>query len=154
MPRAIWKKASWRQHRLLFGALVGGCTLLLLGALLVSAHEARLHTLQLARIAAVTAIDKDMMYRNWNSGHAAVYVSVTAETPPNPYLADIPERDIVTPSGRPLTLMNPAYMTRQAMEIKNKEMGIQQHMTSLNPLRPENAADPWETETFVPRPVV
>ena len=35
-----------------------------------------------------------------------VYVPVTPESPPNPYLAQIPERDIVTPSGRPLTLRN------------------------------------------------
>lgn len=45
--------------------------------------------------------------RLWNARHGGVYALVTDETQPNPYLiAD--ERDISTPSGRRLTLINPA----------------------------------------------
>jgi hypothetical protein len=51
---------------------------------------------------------KDILYRRWNAMHGGVYVPVTKETQPNPYLYDIPERDITTPSGKRLTLMNPA----------------------------------------------
>jgi hypothetical protein len=59
-------------------------------------------------------------------------------------MADIPERDITTPSGRRLTLSNPAYRTRQIHEQGKIKFGLIEHITSLNPIRPQNAADHWE----------
>ena len=103
------------------------------------------HITSLAKIWAETAFEKDIQYRLWNARHGGVYAPVTKSTPPNPYLADIPERDITTPSGRELTLVNPAYMTRQVMELALVRNTILGHITSLNPLRPENQADEWET---------
>ena len=63
------------------------------------------------------AYAKDTLYRRWNTQHGGVYVPVTEDTPPNPYLRDVPERDITTPSGRQLTLLNHAYMIRQVYEM-------------------------------------
>ena len=74
-------------------------------------------TLEEARVQADITFVKDILYRRWNAMHGGVYVPATEETPPNPYLSHIPERDIVTPSGKQLTLMNPAYMTRQVNEM-------------------------------------
>jgi signal transduction histidine kinase len=105
-------------------------------------------TLEEARVQADITFVKDILYRRWNAMHGGVYVPVTEETPPNPYLSSIPERDIATPSGRRLTLMNPAYMTRQVNEMMKEEYGVRGHITSLNPIRPENAADPWEREAL------
>ena len=102
-------------------------------------------TLDNARIQARVAYEKDMLYRRWNAGHGSVYVPVTKETQPDPYLSDLPERDITTPSGKRLTLMHPAYMTRQAYELAEKESGVYGHITSLKPIRPQNAPDLWET---------
>jgi PAS domain S-box-containing protein len=59
-------------------------------------------------------------------------------------LTNVVERDLVTPSGRRLTLMNPAYMTRQVHELEVQESGRLGHITSLKPLRPENAPDAGE----------
>ncbi len=87
---------------------------------------------------------RDLVYRRWATIHGGVYVPAAPETPPNPYLAHIPERDIRTPSGKTLTLMNPAYMTRQVHELGFKQYGLRGHITSLKPLRPENAPDEWE----------
>lgn len=87
---------------------------------------------------------KDILYRGWASGHGGIYVPITAETPVNPHLLNVAERDVTTPSGRRLTLVNPAYMTRQVFELRKKGYGIQGHITSLNPVRPENSADSWE----------
>jgi len=92
--------------------------------------------------------DKDLLYRRWSAIHGGVYVPVTPETPPNPYLEHAAERDITTPSGRQLTLMNPAYMTRQVYTFSQKESAIRGHLTSLKPLRPENRADPWEVQAL------
>ncbi len=85
--------------------------------------------------------------RSWNSLHGGVYVSVTEETQPNPYL-DIPERDIKTETGKLLTLINPAYMTRQIAELASARDQVQFHITSLKPLRPANAATQWETHAL------
>ncbi len=117
---------------------------LAIGALLAwNLKSANEQVLDLVRVQARTAYDKDVLYRFWNSSHKFVYVPVSPETPPNPYLK-VPERDISTPDGIPLTMMNPAYMTRQANELGIERIGIYGHLTSLNPLRPGNAPDPWE----------
>jgi PAS domain S-box-containing protein len=60
----------------------------------------------------------------------------------------VPERDIVTPSGRRLTLLNPAYMTRQVYELAQASGLPRGHLTSLKPLRPENTPDPWEKKAL------
>lgn len=102
-----------------------------------------------ARAEARAAFGRDMLYRRWASSHGGVYVPVTDKTQPNPYLSYITERDITTPSGKALTLINPAYMTRQVYELAEKQENVGRgHITSLNPLRPENAPDPWETKAL------
>ncbi|MEW6427578.1 MAG: DUF3365 domain-containing protein [Thermodesulfobacteriota bacterium] len=91
-----------------------------------------------------SSFDKDILYRHWGAMHGGVYVPVSATTPPNPYLVAIPDRDVVTTSGKRLTLVNPAYMTRQVYEFAEDRYKVRGHITSLDPLRPENAADAWE----------
>lgn len=75
--------------------------------------------------------------RMWNADHDGVYVPITEETPPNPYLDD-PQRDLTTVNGIRLTKINPAYMTRQLAEIAAQSEGVTFHLISLDPLRPEN----------------
>ncbi|MCA8977481.1 MAG: DUF3365 domain-containing protein, partial [Planctomycetes bacterium] len=87
-------------------------------------------------------------YRRWNALHGGVYVPVTETTPPNPLL-DVEERDLVTPSGRRLTMVNPAYMTRQVHALGAELTGAQGHLTSLRPVREANAADPWERASLL-----
>ena len=72
-----------------------------------------------------------------------VYGEISQNNQPNPYLvAD--EKNITTPGGKKLTMINPAYMTRQVHEIALQDSNIIGHITSLNPIRPENFADEWE----------
>ncbi len=85
--------------------------------------------------------------REWNARHGGVYGLMDAGTPANPYL-DVPERDLTTPAGRRLTLLNPAYMTRQLGEVIHQQTGIRIHITSLNPLNPDNAARDWEVDAL------
>jgi PAS domain S-box-containing protein len=123
-------------------------TIIVAISLIWHSFHTKKETMEAARIQARVAYEKDIIYRRWNAGHGGVYVPVTKETQPNPYLSDVPERDITTPSGKSLTLMNPAYMTRQAHELEKQKLGVRGHITSLNPIRPENAPDPWETEAL------
>lgn len=85
--------------------------------------------------------------RLWNSNHNGVYVPITKENKPNKYLEDS-LRDVTTTDGIELTKVNPAYMTRQISELINSNYDLQYRMTSLNPLRPENEADDWETKAL------
>lgn len=57
--------------------------------------------------------NKDLVFRRWSAMQGGVYIPPSPNTPPNPYLEDIPKRDVVTTDGQKLTLVNPAYMTRQ-----------------------------------------
>ena len=110
-------------------------------------HQIRKGILELARSQARVAYEKDLLYRRWNASYGGVYVPVTDRSSPNPYL-HTPERDIATSSGLRLTLMNPAYMTRQVHELAAQVYGVQGHITSLSPIRPANAPDPWEREAL------
>ena len=91
--------------------------------------------------------EKDVLFRLWSAKHGGVYVPVSESTPPNPYLK-VPNRD-VTIGGKAYTLMNPAYITRQVYEMAKDRLSIQGHLTSLNPIRPENLADPWEKKALL-----
>lgn len=81
--------------------------------------------------------DQIVVSRSWNAMHGGVYVPVTKETQPNPYLED-PLRDIKVNDKLLLTKVNPAFMTRQLSEIAEKQQGIHFHITSLKPIRPAN----------------
>ena len=85
--------------------------------------------------------------REWNARHGGVYVAQTDQVPPNPYLSH-PARDLETTDGRRLTMINPAYMTRQIAELAAAVEGIRLHITSLDPIRPDNRPDPWEAEAL------
>ncbi len=102
---------------------------------------------EIALIEAKDSFKKDVAYRRWNAMQGAVYVPVSKYTLPNPYLT-IPERDVVTKDGKRLTMVNPAFMTRQVHELMHKDSGILGHITSLNPIRPENKPDAWEANAL------
>ena len=76
-----------------------------------------------------------LLIKAWAGEHGGVYVPVTEKTPPNPFLSHVPERDITTPSGRRLTLMNPACVTCQVHERGGAQFGLRGHITSLTLLR-------------------
>ncbi len=98
----------------------------------------------LAQSAANAFFQQVVISRQWNASHGGVYVPVTSTTQPNKYLP-AKGRDLITNNGLKLTKINPSYMTRQIAELAQiKENGIQFHITSLKPIRPENKATEWE----------
>jgi len=90
-----------------------------------------------------TFFKKFLLTRFWNAMHGGVYVVITEDTPPNPYLED-PLRDVTTLEGVRLTKMNPSYMTRQIAQIAAQKGEFHFHITSLDPIRPANKPDQWE----------
>ena len=55
----------------------------------------------------------DMEYRNWVIHSGGIYVPVGGRVTPSPWLSHVPERDITTPSGKQLTLLNSSYVVRR-----------------------------------------
>ncbi len=125
---------------LVFSVLWGGFVFYLYD----SSHEDYQESLlQQALVEARVAWGRDMHSRRWVASMGGLYVKITDEVRPNPYL-DVPKRDVVTTDGDRLTLINPAYMARMMHEMLLKEANCKAHITSLRPIRPENEADAWE----------
>lgn len=129
--------------RLYLALLVAFYSLALAFSLSVSTRNAAEEHETLALSIARSFFQQVVVTRRWNALHGGVYVPVTQDTQPNPYLED-PRRDIVTTDGLKLTKLNPAFMTRLISDVMKTEHGVQLHMTSLKPIRPENAPDGWE----------
>jgi hypothetical protein len=138
---------SWKLNLLLVAALAswtGFIISMVLGERAAEQTFARELALQEAK----GSYNKDLVYRRWAARQGGVYVKPSLHTQPNPYLSHLPDRDLTSLSGIELTLVNPAYMTRQVHELAEQQYGALGHITSLNPLRPENAPDAWEGETL------
>ena len=145
--RGMTASHAFRVERYLWAVLAAWAGVVAL-SVMWNARQVRRDTLELARLQARVGYQKDVLYRRWNANRGPVYVAENEETAANPYLSGVPERDIATPSGKRLTMVNPAYMTRQVHEMTERESGVRGHITSLNPVRPGNAADPWETKAL------
>lgn len=107
-------------------------------------HSAKKEQETVALQAARSFFHQITVTRTWNDNHGGVYVVVTDEIQPNPYLKD-PLRDIEVNENLKLTKINHAFMTRQLSEIAEQQEGIHFHITSLLPLRPENKPTPRES---------
>ncbi len=123
-------------------------TLAIISSLVWNISRQKSQTLEIAMNEAKAVYEKDILYYRWAAGHNGVYVPITDKTSPNPYLEHLPEHKIVSASGKKLTLVNPEYMIRQVYEMQKKQHGTLGHITSLDPIRPENNANIWETEAL------
>ena len=135
--------------RRLFWGIIVVWTAILTVAVVVDWNNTQDATMDLALSEARSHLNRDQVFRLWAATLGGFYVQVSDYTPPNPYLAHIPERDIETPSGTKLTLMNPAYALRHMNENFAGLFSDPGHITSLNPLRPQNKPDDWEREALL-----
>ena len=133
-----------RQLLAVFAAFVLLAALLSATLAVRGAHQ---RNLELAEVLARSTFESVVAARKWNAMHGGVYVPVTERFQPNPYLED-PLRDLTTTDGMRLTKINPAYMTRLIAGIDAQGHGVRVHLTSLRPLRPGNAPDPWERQAL------
>ena len=108
----------------------------------IARNEQR-HTIELVAHQGRAVFNQIVVTRAWNAAHGGIYAPADRRNPPNPYL-ETSGRDLTTTDGRRLTLINPAYMTRQISDIAAAAENVRFHITSLNPLRPENQPDLWE----------
>ena len=134
-----------KQSHLIF--VISGWIIVILLSWIWNINSIRKKTLDLVENKAQAFFNEVEITRLWNAQHGGVYVPVTEEIRPNQYL-NVPNRDITTTTGIELTLVNPAFMTRQISELAMTNSYIQYHITSLKPIRPANKADNWETNAL------
>lgn len=86
----------------------------------------------------------ELAFHHWSAQEGGVYAPVTEKVQPDPILAKIDERDISTPSGRKLTLIKPSLMMSELEQSASDGANFKSHLAAIEPLREENAPDPWE----------
>ncbi len=111
-------------------------------------YQSKQQYFNLALQSARSFFQQILITREWSALHGGVFVPVTEKTPPNPYLKVV-LRDIKISDDLLLTKLNPSYITRQLSEIASTKNGIQFHITSLDPIRPQNAATSWEKNVLL-----
>ncbi|MGX9726014.1 MAG: hybrid sensor histidine kinase/response regulator [Candidatus Electronema sp. VV] len=97
-------------------------TLLVNGSLCLFARSEWNNLKFIGREIGLTAIRKDYIYQVWNSGHGGMHAADNSSTAP----------------------INPARMTREVYQLEERRYGIRGNITSLQPLRADNAPDDWE----------
>ena len=125
-----------------------GWTVLVLSSAFWNINNLKDQAVFLATSEARANWNKDQAFRRWATRHGGIYVESDKNTPPNPYLSHLPERDVVTTSGIKLTLMNPAYMMRQVFEHFDELYGIKGKITAQILMNPLNKPDPWELKAL------
>lgn len=124
-------------------------TLLLLIVLVWNCYQVREGVHKQAIVALRNTVDNDMAFRAWATEHGGVYVPITANTTPNPYLTDVNKTIFTACDGSQVyTLLNPAYIMRQVYALRLENTGLYNRLTSLDAINPINAADAWEAQAL------
>jgi signal transduction histidine kinase/ActR/RegA family two-component response regulator len=115
-------------------------------------HNVSNQAMEMAYAEARANLNKDITFRRWGTLHGGVYVPITETQQPVEWLSHVPGREATTADGKKLTLLNPASMLRQMMDLYTTDYGIRGRITGLRYLNPGNAPDVWEKrqlEAFV-----
>ncbi len=125
--------------------LAAGWTLFVGLALLWNMAHIRESARDLALVSARFSIEKDLLYSRWLTMHGSVRTSGADMAPLAPRPADAPGRAAPPPPGGALTPRALSGAATAEARDPGKELAARLgHITSLKPLRPENAPDVWE----------
>jgi hypothetical protein len=141
------EKGQELPHRRYFWLLVCAWTAAVAGSLAWNLAQHAEEVRSLTSQAAKALLEKDLLYREWSILHGGVYVPKLGPAEASGAAQD-EEREVVTPWGQMLTLLNPALVSRQVFELQEQQTGIRGHLTSLKPLRAANSPDDWERQAL------
>ena len=96
------------------------------------------------------SLQKDLAYRRVVAHAGGIYMPLESGIQPNPYLAHLAHRDIVSTDGARLTLVNSSYFVRLVHddEARDDDTRIRGHVTSKYLLREQNSPDEWERQAL------
>ena len=139
---SIKRDIVWLWRYTIAGILMW--TVLLIGSLLWNAYQASHQMKENIWKEARAILNKDVTFLTWLAKHGRVYEPVTDKNPPDPSLANIPERDLMSPSGKTLTLMSPADIMQKVLKDTSESDRIRSHIVSVESVNPLNTPDAWE----------
>lgn len=121
-------------------------TLLVCASLIWNLYSLRQNTIKSFVHEAQTLAGVALSTIMWTAQHERVYVPLTEWIPPEPFFAQLPEREIVTADGSRFTQVSHALISRQVAEQALLHDWDKKtiRMTSLEPFNPVNAPDEWE----------
>jgi len=95
------------------------------------------------------ALQKDMSYRKFVSSVGGVYINKERGIPPNMHLSHLKNKEITTPNGEHLSLVNSTYFMRLVYNNdEENQHSIQSHVSGKYPLNKKNTANEWEKKAF------
>ena len=118
-------------------------TLAVLSSFLWNLGQENANFRQAALSVALAYLNKNEALRLWATSHERIYLPAEKHAP-NPRLADVPERDLTTPSGMRLTLISHVQMTEEINRDYARLFGATAHLTSLRYKGPQGVPDAWE----------
>jgi diguanylate cyclase (GGDEF)-like protein/PAS domain S-box-containing protein len=136
-----------RGYRMSWLAALVWSALIVLSLLWNSRNE-QARVVELAKAEARANLGKDKAFRLWATSKGGFYIPVSEHTRPNPFLANVPLRDVKTVNGTVMTLFNPATVIKEIGEQFQELSGVQAKITNNVYLNPENAPDAWELKAL------
>jgi len=119
-------------------------SVILYGLFSWAAIAEREHFKETIKLKAESLADHTQVLRRWIGGHGGVYVEVSGNIKPHPLLSGLSERDVETPSGRKLTLLNSPSVLSEISPYFESGDGDRIHLVSTKPMNPSNVPDSWE----------
>jgi len=116
----------------------------LCGLYLWSLDSEQKHLAELIKLKGEALAHHTQVLRSWIGNCGGIYVPVNDKVTPHPLLSKIAERDIQTPSGKDLTLLNSPAVLRQISSEFERTTGDRIRLTSHEPINPSNLPDEWE----------
>ncbi|MFH1216108.1 MAG: ATP-binding protein [Pseudomonadota bacterium] len=147
MPQVYLKQK--KKLRYIIGAQVIGLTLLLAVSLALSLRHGNEAADALALTSARVSAQKDLKYRDYLISQGSLYLAVSPDVTPDPLLAHHPDRDVLTPVGKQLTLVTPQRLISFVFKHGRKSAGRPApSMKSVVGQGNMSPADSWEQEAL------
>lgn len=140
-------------NKLLMLHLSLGAAFLLWSAILAglyvwSIKEQTAHHENLIAFRAKELANQTQVLRRWIGGHGGIYVEEGGDIRSNPQLADVPDRDVLTPQGRKLTLLNSPTVLRKLFSEFEGTSEDRIRLVAYAPVNSSGKPDSWEKKSL------
>ncbi|MFC1843384.1 PAS domain S-box protein [Thermodesulfobacteriota bacterium] len=145
MPNADSKKDHQSARVGSYSIVLGVCwTCTVIVSLVWNLHLQNQETTEVARNVARAYIQSDNSYRRWNALQGGIYIPAK-EKYSHKLPVDVPEQEIITPSGKHLVLTSHALMMDEIYELVGQDYIARGELRSLESSSNIRKADEWET---------
>lgn len=139
-------------RKFLIGAILI-ITLVICGVFLAFNMRAEELTVSMIHQQAKSLFKQVILIRRWVTGYGGVYVAVTPDVNPNPFLTSLPglKVNIVDKDNdKQYTLRNPGLVTREMSQLSSEAEGYSFHVSSLKPVNAlTNSPDAFERASLL-----